>query len=91
MHTQIMAFFLYTNLLCISAFPQKHSGVLLAILLFLCLSLLYFALLENTGLSCKKAQRTDSKISAADTAAQNEHLLEGLEIKRGNRNPKQSE
>lgn len=84
-----MTFFLYTNLLCISAFPQKH--VLLAILLFLCLSLLYSALSENTGLSCKKAQMTDLKISAADTAAQNEHLLEGLEMKRGNRNTKQSE
>lgn len=86
-----MSFFSYTNLLCILAFPQKHSGVLLAILLFRALSLLYSALLENTGLSCKKAQMTGSKISAADTAAQNEHLLEGLEVKRGNRNVKQSE
>lgn len=86
-----MNFFLYTNLLCILAFPQKHSGVLPAILLFLCLSVLYFALLGNTGLSCKKVQMTDSKISAADTAAQNERLLKGLEMKRGNRNAKQSE
>lgn len=84
-----MTFFLYTNLLCILAFPQKHSGILLAILL--CLSLLYFALLENTGLSCKKAQKTDSEISVADTAAQSNHLLEGLETKRGNRITKQSE
>lgn len=34
---------------------------------------------------------TDSKTSAVDTAAQNEHLLEGLEMNRGNRNAKQSE
>lgn len=86
-----MTFFLYTNLLCILAFPQKRSGILLAILPFLGLSLLYFALLENIGLSCKKAQMTDSKISADDTAAQNEHLLESLEMKTGNRSTKQFE
>lgn len=62
------------------ASPQIHSGVLLAILLFLCLSLLYFAPWKNIGLSCKKAQMADLEISAA---AQNEHLLEGLEMKRG--------
>lgn len=64
------------------AFPQKHSGILLAILPFLCLYLLYFAPLKNIGLSCKEAQMTDLKISAA-AAAQNEHLLGGLEMKRG--------